>query len=114
MERKARFDLRYAGPALSHEIYLISPNSVTASSAADGQTIAATGYDISGIDSLATAEFTPLTKTLLWQGSYARLNFEGLAIGTQRENGSYPLLLITDDGQGLKAAALLLELNHKP
>lgn len=101
LERKARFDLRYAGPALSHEIYLIAPN----------RKVPGLGYNISNIASLEGGNFTPLKKTLLWQGSFARRNFEGMAVGKQRRDGSFPLLLIADDGQGLKAGALLLDLH---
>lgn len=56
--------------------------------------------DVSAIPSLSAGGFTPTGKTLLWQGWFTSTNFEGITLGPALENGSYPLVLVSDDGQG--------------
>ena len=57
--------------------------------------------DIAGVASLTDGGFTPVTKSLLWQGYFAFVNFEGMTLGPQQSDGSYSLLLVSDDGSGL-------------
>ena len=57
--------------------------------------------DVSAWASLADGGFTAVGKTLLWQGYFAFLNFEGAALGPQHSDGSYSLLLVSDDGSGI-------------
>ena len=56
--------------------------------------------DVSTFASLADGGFTPVGKTLLWQGVFGFSNFEGMTLGPQLTNGSQSLLLISDDGAG--------------
>ena len=56
--------------------------------------------DVSATPSLATGTFTPVTKTLLWQGYFGFSNFEGMTLGPRIGDGTYNLLLISDDGAG--------------
>ena len=68
--------------------------------------------DVSAVPSLADGGFTALGKTLLWQGYFAFANFEGVALGPQQSDGSYSLLLVSDDGSGaLGQRQTLLTLN---
>lgn len=57
--------------------------------------------DVSDVASLTAGGFTPVTKSLLWQGYFAFVNFEGMALGPQQSDGSYSLLMVSDDGSGL-------------
>lgn len=57
--------------------------------------------DVSTWASLADGGFTATGKTLLWQGYFAFLNFEGIALGPQLSDGSYSLLMVSDDGSGI-------------
>ena len=57
--------------------------------------------DVSALLSLADGGFTAVGKTLLWQGYFAFLNFEGIALGPQHSDGSYSLLMVSDDGSGI-------------
>ena len=43
-------------------------------------------------------DYTPVTKSLLWEETFPTDNFEGMALGPQLDDGSYALLLISDDG----------------
>jgi hypothetical protein len=56
--------------------------------------------DVTTVPSLAGGGFTPVTKTRLWQGRFNFANFEGITLGPQLKDGSYSVLLISDDGQG--------------
>lgn len=56
--------------------------------------------DVSSMPSLANGGFTAVTKTRLWQGRFNFANFEGIALGPQLKDGSYSLVLVSDDGQG--------------
>lgn len=57
--------------------------------------------DVSSVPSLTDGGFTAVTKTLLWQGYFALTNFEGITLGPLRPDGSYSLLLVSDDGSGI-------------
>ncbi len=57
--------------------------------------------DIADVPSLSEGGFTPVSKTLLWQGYFAFTNFEGMALGPQQSDGSYSLLMVSDDGGGI-------------
>lgn len=52
----------------------------------------------SDLASLATDPFVAVTKTLLWETSLELANFEGIALGPQLDDGSFSLLLVSDDG----------------
>ena len=54
--------------------------------------------DVSTWPSLAGGDFTPVTKTLLWQGVFGFSNFEGMTLGPRLTDGSQSLLLISDNG----------------
>ncbi len=56
--------------------------------------------DVSEVPSLATGGFTPVSKTLLWQGIFGFTNFEGIALGPVLGDDSYGLVLVSDDGNG--------------
>lgn len=61
--------------------------------------------DVSGFAALDGATYTPVTKTLLWQGSAA--NLEGLCLGPQLTGGGRALLGVIDDGDPLSLNALV-------
>lgn len=68
--------------------------------------------DVSSVPSLIGGGFTAVSKTLLWQGYFAFANYEGVALGPQQPDGSYSLLLVSDDGSGtLGQRQTLLTLN---
>jgi hypothetical protein len=46
--------------------------------------------------------FVPLAKTLLWEKSFPLSNFEGMTLGPLLESGSYSLLLLSDNGGGIR------------
>jgi hypothetical protein len=54
--------------------------------------------DTSALAGLDGASYTPVTKELLWEGIFLASNFEGLALGPQLGDGSYALLMVSDDG----------------
>jgi hypothetical protein len=56
--------------------------------------------DVSDLASLAGGGFTAAGKTLLWEGSFASSNFEGLTLGPLLDDGGRSLILISDDGAG--------------
>ena len=57
--------------------------------------------DVAAVPSLTDGSFTAVTKTLLWQGYFAFANFEGITLGPLRSDGSYSLLMVSDDGSGI-------------
>ena len=60
--------------------------------------------DVAELSSLASGSgFTPVGKTLLWQGDTGFSNFEGITLGPRLSDGSYALLLVSDDGIGAMA-----------
>ncbi len=56
--------------------------------------------DVAAVPGLAGATFTPVTKTLLWQGIFGFSNFEAMTVGPQLSDGSYSLVLLSDNGNG--------------
>jgi len=56
--------------------------------------------DVSELPSLNDGGFTPVAKTLLWQGVFGFSNFEGMTLGPRLSDGSYSVLLVSDDGNG--------------
>ena len=60
--------------------------------------------EVSGMASLASADVVPVAKTLLWQRTSARENFEGMAVGPPLTDGSRSLILVSDDGHRLQQA----------
>ena len=60
--------------------------------------------DVAELSSLASGSgFTAVGKTLLWQGDTGFSNFEGITLGPPLSDGSYALLLVSDDGIGAMA-----------
>lgn len=51
--------------------------------------------DVSRLDALADADFTPVEKILLWQ-AVGNMNFESMALGPQLDNGNRSLLLLSE------------------
>lgn len=87
-------------PQFRHRIYLADFTGAT---------------DISGYEALdAEASFQTVGKTLLWEGSYNALeltNYEGMCLGPMNEDGSWNLLLISDNGSGAGQRLLSLQLS---
>jgi len=67
--------------------------------------------DVSGIGELEGATYTPTAKELLWEGTFTFINYEGMALGRQLDDGSHSLLLISDDGSGLVQSLHALRLH---
>jgi hypothetical protein len=73
-----------------------------------------TASDVSAVPSLAGGGFTPLSKTLLWEGLFGSSNFEGMTFGPALADGSTSLLLISDDGGGLSQNLYALSVVPEP
>jgi hypothetical protein len=73
-----------------------------------------TASDVSAVPSLAGGGFTPLSKTLLWEGLFGSSNFEGMTFGPALPDGSTSLLLISDDGGGLSQNLYALSVVPEP
>ena len=56
--------------------------------------------DVSAFPTLSAGGYTPVTKTLLWEGLFGFSNFEGITLGPRLRDGSYGVLLISDNGSG--------------
>ncbi|MCB1291872.1 esterase-like activity of phytase family protein [Mycolicibacterium sp.] len=56
--------------------------------------------DVSALPSLSAGGFTPVGKNLLWQSVFLASNFEGITLGPRLADGTYGVLLISDDGTG--------------
>jgi hypothetical protein len=54
--------------------------------------------DVTNVSSLSAGGFTAVGKTLLWQGNTGFSNFEGITLGPELSEGSYSLLLVSDNG----------------
>jgi len=74
----------------------------------------ATGSDVAGVASLTSGSFTPLTKTLLWEGSFGTSNFEGMTFGPMLSSGFTSLLLVSDNGGGIAQDLYALQLVPEP
>jgi hypothetical protein len=59
-----------------------------------------TATDVSALPTLTAGGFTPVGKTLLWQSVFLMNNFEGITLGPRLSDGSYSVLLVSDDGAG--------------
>ena len=72
--------------------------------------------DTSALAALEGAVFEPATKTLLWTSgpSAQAVNFEGLALGPRLDDGSYGLLLISDDAGSTSQALYPLRVTFVP
>lgn len=74
----------------------------------------ATGSDVAAVASLVTGSFTPVAKTLLWEGSFATSNFEGMTFGPTLASGFTSLLLISDNGGGISQDLYALQVVPEP
>lgn len=70
--------------------------------------------DVTGLASIASGSFTPVSKTLLWEGIFGDDNFEGIALGPELADGSRSLLLVSDDGSGFQQSLYALRLVPEP
>lgn len=70
--------------------------------------------EVTGLAALVVGGYTPVTKTLLWEGLFPDDNFEGIALGPVLANGDRSLLLVSDDGAGLQQSVLALRLTGIP
>ncbi|HZW08766.1 MAG TPA: esterase-like activity of phytase family protein [Phycisphaerales bacterium] len=66
----------------------------------------ANASDVSGLDALHGAEFTPTGKTLLYQGGHS--NLEGLCLGPRLTASTHALVGIVDDGDPISVNALVV------
>jgi hypothetical protein len=73
-----------------------------------------TASDVSAVPSLVSGGFTPLAKTLLWEGVFGASNFEGMTFGPALVDGSTSLLLISDNGGGLSQDLYALSVVPEP
>lgn len=76
-------ELATALPAFMSRLYLVDFEGAT---------------DISTLDGLTDETYTPVTKSLLWSSGFIADNFEGIGLGPKLNDGSYSLLLVSDDG----------------
>lgn len=86
--------LAFVGAFFETRIYLVTVGDAT---------------DVSDISSLDGAQFTPVTKTLLYTGAHQ--NLEGLCLGPALGDGRHALLGVVDDGDPIstnKAVAFVL------
>jgi len=74
----------------------------------------AAASDVSALPSIDAGGFTPLAKTLLWEGVFGSSNFEGMTYGPSLADGSASLLLISDNGGGLSQNLYALSVVPEP
>jgi hypothetical protein len=55
------------------------------------------------VSSLSDGGFTAVGKMLLWQANTGFSNFEGITLGPELSDGSYALILVSDNGSGAMA-----------
>lgn len=67
--------------------------------------------DIGKLPSLASAEFTPVQKTLLYEEATGFTNFEGITLGPTLDDGSRSLILIADSNGGRSHHFMALKLH---
>jgi hypothetical protein len=70
--------------------------------------------DVSALASLTGGGFTPLAKTLLWQGDFGTSNFEGMTFGPTLADGWTSLLLVSDNGGGIRQDLYALAVVPEP
>jgi len=88
LERELGWMAPMLGPHLRSRIYAVDLTGAT---------------DVTSIDNLDGAAFTPVGKRLLWEGVFPTgpmQDFEGIALGPQLDDGQWSLLLISDDAGG--------------
>lgn len=56
--------------------------------------------NVSSFGTLSTGGFIPVGKTLLWEGVFGFSNFEGMTLGPRNRDGTYSIVLVSDDGNG--------------
>ena len=59
--------------------------------------------DVASVSSLSDGGFTAVGKALLWQANTGFSNFEGITLGPELSDGSYALILVSDNGSGAMA-----------
>ncbi|NOG56033.1 MAG: esterase-like activity of phytase family protein [Planctomycetes bacterium] len=69
-----------------------------------------TATDTSAIGALDGAQYAPADKHLLWEGRFSFENYEGITLGPQLDDGSFCVLLVSDDGGGLLQSVYALRL----
>ena len=69
--------------------------------------------DVAGRASLVDGEVVAVRKHLLWERTALRENFEGVAVGAPLADGSYSVLLVSDDGHALAQALYALTLRRR-
>jgi hypothetical protein len=74
----------------------------------------AAASDVSALASLTGGGFTPLPKTLLWQGDFGTSNFEGMTFGPSLADGWTSLLLVSDNGGGIRQDLYALAVVPEP
>jgi hypothetical protein len=74
----------------------------------------AAASDVSALASLTGGGFTPLAKTLLWQGDFGTSNFEGMTFGPTLADGWTSLLLVSDNGGGIRQDLYALAVVPEP
>jgi hypothetical protein len=66
--------------------------------------------DVTALNSLSGATFTPVEKTLLWDRNTAFMNFEGICLGPRLDDGTLSLVLISDGDDEAYEALFALKL----
>ena len=66
--------------------------------------------NVTNINQLEGATYTPVGKNLLWEKTFLFNNYEGMALGRQLDDGSHSLLPVSDDGSGLSQSLFALRL----
>ena len=70
--------------------------------------------DVTALASLTGGGFTPLAKTLLWEGNFGQSNFEGMTFGPTLADGWTSLLLVSDNGGGIRQDLYALAVVPEP
>lgn len=73
-----------------------------------------TASDTSTLPGIGSGGFTPLGKSLLWEGVFGTSNFEGMTFGPSLADGSRSLLLISDNGGGIGQNLYALQIAPVP
>lgn len=73
-----------------------------------------TAGDTSTLPTIGSGGFTPLGKSLLWEGVFGLSNFEGMTFGPRLADGSRSLLLISDNGGGTAQNLYALQIAPVP
>jgi hypothetical protein len=73
-----------------------------------------TADDVSLLPGIGAGGFTPLAKSLLWEGTFGTSNFEGMTFGPTLADGSRSLLLVSDNGGGIGQNLYALQIAPVP